>query len=323
MPSPAQTLALQFPIQGMDITTEYGLQPDLTSPLAKNVRSYDPETQRNRGGARCGISRYIDQQLPIAMAGRMGVSSTGHLIQHLAVIVDPTIEATLSEFYDDYWWGRKDGKKHRRMKLWRRRRGSGVRPRKQKNEPSCQDDTLSADVGGAVVESFILANDAYNGTPTVSLGYITRTVGGTVSLLGPVGGWRVSYTPPEDGAGGTVIVPYRLTASGNSGRDYGTLTITVDAWPPASYPRSTVAHVATVDTEDGYIIVTFDSTTNGFPSGSTAYKITANGPGTGGGDVDIFIENISQLDGIIVGSTINLTVSGTYDTGYAGVVSVV
>lgn len=295
----------------MDLTREWGLQPDDTTPLAVNVRSFEPGTSRNRGGSRSGIRKYVDQKL--------GLNS---LIQHLKVIVDPTIEATLSEYEDDYWFGRRRGRRDRRGKRYVRKGGSGIRGRKRKNSPTANDDTKTAEINGAVVETFILSNDSYSGTPTVTLGHITNPVGGTVTLEGPTGGWRVSYTPPVNGPAGDVVIPYRLTAAGNSGRDYGELVITVSSWPPTTFPRTYTGRVGTVNAGDGYVEITLDFSADGLPTGATVYKITANGGGTGGGDVDVFIDNIAQIEEVVVGQTIQIELSGTFDTGYAGEVTI-
>lgn len=309
----AKTVELLFPIGGMDLSREFQLQPGNTTPLGINVQSFDVLEKRNRGGSRSGIRRYIDQKL--------GLFS---LIQHINVIVDPTIEATASEYWTEIWFSRTRSRRMRREKRYIRKGGSGVKGRRQTNQPTCVDDTTTADIGGAAVETFILTNDTYSGTATVTLGAgITNTAGGSVSLLGPVGGWRISYTPPANGAGGTVVIPYRLTATGNNGRDYGKLTITVSSWPPTSFPRTYTARVATVVMGDGYVEITLESSADGLPVGpGTTYKITANGAGTGGGDVDIFINNFAQVENIVVGDDIQIDLSGTFDTGFDGTVTI-
>lgn len=67
-----------FPTAGIDVTCEFGRQPENTTPDAQNVRSVEESTGRIRGGSRPGLSRYINET----------VSGT-HLIQHLCVLVDP------------------------------------------------------------------------------------------------------------------------------------------------------------------------------------------------------------------------------------------
>lgn len=67
---------LSFPLKGLNISTEFELQPPGTTPEGVNVRAYEPAELRGRGGSRPGLIRYIPEQL-----------ATGLEIQHLAVIV--------------------------------------------------------------------------------------------------------------------------------------------------------------------------------------------------------------------------------------------
>ena len=79
---------LQFPLQGVDISGEFGQQRQGTTPVGSNVRAMDPSTFRLRGASRPGLSKY----LPVRVGGLTSV------IQHLAVIVDPTVDALLDDF---------------------------------------------------------------------------------------------------------------------------------------------------------------------------------------------------------------------------------
>lgn len=83
---------LTFPVGGIDQQGEVGQQPGLTTPVGVNVRGLDPRTRRLRGGSRSGLSKY----LPVRVDG------TSTVIQHLAMIVDPTTAAMLASFVDDY-----------------------------------------------------------------------------------------------------------------------------------------------------------------------------------------------------------------------------
>lgn len=74
-----QTTDLSFPLRGENLEWEFGDQPGLTTRLGKNVRAYEPSSDRARGGSRSGLSRFLLNQVP---AG-------SHLIQHLEMIVDP------------------------------------------------------------------------------------------------------------------------------------------------------------------------------------------------------------------------------------------
>lgn len=82
MPSaPAEQLTdLRFPLNGIDLYMAYSMQRVGTTPVGKNVRAFEPSTERARGGSRPGLSKWIPPQLP----------SGTHLVQHLNVIVDPT-----------------------------------------------------------------------------------------------------------------------------------------------------------------------------------------------------------------------------------------
>jgi len=77
-----------FPLRGLDVSTEFELQPDETTPTGLNVRSYEPGTQRGRGGSRPGLVRYVPLQ----------VSDT-HLIQDLDFVVS-SAESALSTGFD-------------------------------------------------------------------------------------------------------------------------------------------------------------------------------------------------------------------------------
>jgi hypothetical protein len=79
---------MPFPLQGIDVSTEFELQPPQTTPVGLNVRGYEPGTMRARGGSRPGLSEYVPQQLP----------SGAHLIQHLNYVVDPQEAALLTGF---------------------------------------------------------------------------------------------------------------------------------------------------------------------------------------------------------------------------------
>jgi hypothetical protein len=86
---------LPFPTGGLDVSCEYELQPPGTTPVGLNVRGYEPGLNRARGGARPGLSRFIDQTLPLNYV------SGSHLIQHLNTVIDPSGEAVASNVPDD------------------------------------------------------------------------------------------------------------------------------------------------------------------------------------------------------------------------------
>ena len=56
-----QHINLQFPLKGLVKTTAYATQPKLTSPDVKNVRVFDNNAERARGGQRPGTKKYTTQ----------------------------------------------------------------------------------------------------------------------------------------------------------------------------------------------------------------------------------------------------------------------
>lgn len=85
---------LVFPIRGVDIAGEFGSQREGTTPEAKNVRAFEPGTERMRGGSRSGIVKYPPEQVTFE------IDSFDNVIQHLGVIVDPSSDAILANFDD-------------------------------------------------------------------------------------------------------------------------------------------------------------------------------------------------------------------------------
>lgn len=78
---------LLFPTNGLDLTAGFGAQRPGTTPVGINVRTFEPGTQRGRGGSRQGLTRYVLPQLPTAAK-----------IQCLDYIVDPSATALLANF---------------------------------------------------------------------------------------------------------------------------------------------------------------------------------------------------------------------------------
>jgi hypothetical protein len=114
-----------FPLKGLDLDSESSkVAPGLTHD-AQNVRGCDPSTMRLRGGSRPGLSRYINEKVNGTAA-----------IQHLNVIVDPTLDAVIQEFDDVTWYDEfipddsdnPSGRRRRNPGRRVRRGGSGRRP---------------------------------------------------------------------------------------------------------------------------------------------------------------------------------------------------
>lgn len=120
---------VKFPAAGIDTSLEFDMQRDKTTREGENVRLFEPGTGRARGGSRPGHVRYKEGQ----------VSGT-NLIQHLAVIVDPTVEGLLADF--DYEGSRRDmstSNRRRRLPLTPERRmrrgGNGRSPSRKTPRP--------------------------------------------------------------------------------------------------------------------------------------------------------------------------------------------
>lgn len=239
--SPEQLIELLFPTGGINTEREFQLQPADTTPIAVNVRAVDPTNHANRGASRCGIRKYVEQKL--------GLFS---LIQHLNVIVDPTIEFTLSEADIGYWEADSDpapGPRGRRMRrsagpgyTYMRKGGSGRRYRKNTLKPGPLDDTIEAEWGGAAVQVQPLDNDQYSGAATVEIVRVSRNFKGTWSLSGPVGGWTFTYTPPpipdppKRRAARTMLAGYSLEANGNKGKGGARIIINLAEYNPDPGP---------------------------------------------------------------------------------------
>lgn len=68
-----------FPVSGVDTSNEYSGQRAGTTAIGQNCRAYEPSTQRARGGARPGLSRWFPAQL-------LGATE----VQNLDIIVTTT-----------------------------------------------------------------------------------------------------------------------------------------------------------------------------------------------------------------------------------------
>jgi hypothetical protein len=93
-PPPRQQIFLDqfFPVAGLDVSVALEMQTPDTTPEGVNVRVFEPGTYRARGGMRCGLSKYIPQQLPIGGPGTQ--------IQMLNYVVDPQATALGISFAD-------------------------------------------------------------------------------------------------------------------------------------------------------------------------------------------------------------------------------
>lgn len=55
----SQFVDMTFPRSGIDVSTGYAMQRTGTTPVGLNVRTFEPATNRARGGQRPGLSKYI------------------------------------------------------------------------------------------------------------------------------------------------------------------------------------------------------------------------------------------------------------------------
>jgi len=78
-------VVLEFPLNGIELSCPFDMQPQRTTPIATNVRGLEPLTQRDRGAQRPGLSRYLGQ---IPTAGK---------VQFLGFIVDPQADALIAD----------------------------------------------------------------------------------------------------------------------------------------------------------------------------------------------------------------------------------
>jgi hypothetical protein len=115
VPEP-QEIPSPFPVGGVDVSCEFSRQPPGTAADAENVRSFDTLEDRMRGGSRPGLSKFIDERVN-------GVS----VIQHLAVLVDPTTLALSASSIPYTVGGTETGPASQGSKLYRRG-GSGAQP---------------------------------------------------------------------------------------------------------------------------------------------------------------------------------------------------
>jgi hypothetical protein len=69
---PESFIELRFPLGGVDLSQGFDRQPNIqlpsgeyarTTPLATNVRAYEPTSQRARGGSRPGMQKYVQGQI--------------------------------------------------------------------------------------------------------------------------------------------------------------------------------------------------------------------------------------------------------------------
>lgn len=118
MPEQEQNLPFPFPLYGIDTSVPFSKQPEQTTAEGNNVRAYEPETQRGRGGSRPGMSKFIPSRV-----------SGVHEIQCLDLVVRTDGDALTDNFDDpgaDAVGDPSDGGRGRGRLI--REGGSGRRP---------------------------------------------------------------------------------------------------------------------------------------------------------------------------------------------------
>lgn len=63
VPTTEQYADMLFPVGGVDLSLGFGMQRQGTTRIGENVRANEPVEESSRGGARPGLSRYIDQRV--------------------------------------------------------------------------------------------------------------------------------------------------------------------------------------------------------------------------------------------------------------------
>ncbi len=91
---------MPFPVRGTDLSREFDLQADGTTALGENVRTFEHDKRRGRGGSRPGHVRYINERVEEKDLAAPN-PALSMVIQHLNVIVDPTTEALLAPEEND------------------------------------------------------------------------------------------------------------------------------------------------------------------------------------------------------------------------------
>lgn len=85
IPGPDKPVDMAFPVRGIDLSSAYDLQRPGTTPLAQNVRGYEPGTDRLRGGSRAGLVKHV----PATVTG-------AYVVQDLNMIVGTSFASPFS-----------------------------------------------------------------------------------------------------------------------------------------------------------------------------------------------------------------------------------
>ena len=75
---------MRFPEKGIDLSRGFGSQLPGTTPIAQNVRLYEPDSGSARGGSRPGLGKYVSSQ-----------PNGSRLIQHINAVVYTVVGSLL------------------------------------------------------------------------------------------------------------------------------------------------------------------------------------------------------------------------------------
>lgn len=269
MPDPRESpMDLTFPTRGVNVATEFELQPVGTTPTGRNVRTYEPSSARGRGGARPGLLKWLLDRV-----------NGNAPVQHLNFIVTQAGESTLTDFEVEFGSTRRyrmivDPSSNCRRDLAACTHEDmpdggtnpptapppggtpGGGPPGGPNAPGTQTSGRNPPriirSGGSGIRPRRsgryppVANDdstsAFYGGSAVNIpvldndlydGTPTVTIlsgpqAGSAGLLGNV----IQFTPPASGSLNQVTIVYRLTATNNRDSDTATVTITLEGDTP-------------------------------------------------------------------------------------------
>ncbi len=91
---------MPFPLKGLNVASEFELQPKGTTAVGENVRAVEHDLDRSRGASRPGLSRFINERVEEKDLAAVD-PALSMVIQHLNIIVDPTTEALLAPEDDE------------------------------------------------------------------------------------------------------------------------------------------------------------------------------------------------------------------------------
>jgi hypothetical protein len=255
---PDQYADFLFPVNGLDLYQSFMNQRPGTTPVGLNVRAYEPGTQRARGGARPGLSKWIPPQLP----------SGAHVIQHLNYIVDPTPNAlddqdsTDTDAVNDPTTNPPGSDPNNpndhtvRIRPPRkiRKGGTGSRPNRNRQPKHVGIKLVQAKFGGLTTATFTAPVHIGNLIVVEVINVTTLALGQTVSVTDDGGNHYVQAGPYvrlngsiDPGISGEISMSFWYTISSSTGPQTITATGTNNVLPISISEFSGVDPVSTLD----------------------------------------------------------------------------